>query len=86
MIDNSKSRCYNKITERASCVLSFLSKGRDGFMKIGKRRVIAYIKLFFEVLAVILIVVLMFKFAMNMTIKTAEDVQQEQSATVETDQ
>ena len=53
-------------------------------MKIGKRRVIAYIKLFFEVLAVILIVVLMFKFAMNMTIKTAEDVQQEQSATVET--
>lgn len=69
-----------------SYVLSVLSKGRDGFMKIGKRRVIAYIKLFFEVLAVILIVVLMFKFAMNMTIKTAEDVQQEQSATVETDQ
>ena len=55
-------------------------------MKIGKRRFIAYIKLFFEVLAVILIVVLMFKFAMNMTIKTAEDVQQEQSVTVETDQ
>lgn len=74
------------ITGRASCVLSVLSKGRDGFMKIGKRRVIAYIKLFFEVLAVILIVVLMFKFAMNMTIKTAEDVQQEQSAAVETDQ
>ncbi len=52
-------------------------------MKIGKRRVIAYIKLFFEVLAVILIVVLMFKFAMSMTIKTAEDVEQEQSVTAE---
>lgn len=74
------------ITERASCVLSVLSKERDGSMKIGKRRVIAYIKLFFEVAAVILIVVLMFKFAMSMTIKTAEDVQQEQSATSEADQ
>lgn len=71
------------ITGRASCVLSVLSKGRDGLMKIGKRRVIAYIKLFFEVLAVILIVLLMFKFAMSMTIKTAEDVEQEQSVTAE---
>lgn len=55
-------------------------------MKIGKRKIIAYIKLFLEVLAVILIVVLMFRFAISMTIKTAEDVQQEQSVTVEADQ
>lgn len=45
-------------------------------MKISKRKVIAYIKLLLEVAAVVLIVVFMFKFAMNMTTQTAKDVQQ----------
>lgn len=45
-------------------------------MKISKRKVIAYVKLILEVAAVVLIVVFMFKFAMNMTTQTAKDVQQ----------
>lgn len=52
-------------------------------VKISKRKLIAYIKLILEVAAVIAIVVFMFKFAMSMTVQTAEDVQQSQTVSSE---
>ena len=52
-------------------------------VKISKRKVIAYIKLILEVAAVIAIVVFMFKFAISMTVQTAEDVQQSQTVSSE---
>ena len=52
-------------------------------VKISKRKLIAYIKLILEAAAVIAIVVFMFKFAMSMTVQTAEDVQQSQTVSSE---